>query len=145
MRQHQVTKLASSLPDGFTHRTILAYGSAINKTYDAWGSALTDLTGKHRPANDSDLGLKYLGYWTDNGANYYYNYDADKGYAGTLLAVRDEMQKLGVPIKYMQLDSWWYEKTTVNSKGVDSHKPKNAALPAGTWNAQCRRSAFRAC
>ncbi|HEY7087696.1 MAG TPA: hypothetical protein VH518_06370, partial [Tepidisphaeraceae bacterium] len=122
-------------PIGFTHRALLAYGTGIGATYRAWGSALTDLSGKKRPPNDADLGLKYLGYWTDNGAAYYYNYDPDKGYAATLLAVRDEMRRLEVPVKYMQLDSWWYQKTTTNEKGVDTGQPKNKNLPKGTWNA----------
>ena len=34
--------------------------------------------GAKRPANDADVVLKYLGYWTDNGAAYYYNYNLTK-------------------------------------------------------------------
>jgi len=39
-----------------------------------------DLNNKAPPANDSDVPLKYFGYWTDAGSGYYYNYDANKGY-----------------------------------------------------------------
>jgi hypothetical protein len=54
--------------------------------------------------------LKYLGYWTDNGAAYYYNFERSKGYEGTLLGVRDDFVRMGLPLGYMQLDSWWYRK-----------------------------------
>jgi len=98
------------LPQGFTHRTMLVVGHGINTMYDTWGRAMTDLQGKIRPANDADVGLKYLGYWTDRGANYYYKYDPSRGYAGTLLGVRDDFRREGIPLGYMQLDSWWYPK-----------------------------------
>jgi hypothetical protein len=45
------------------------------------------------------------------------------------------MEKLGIPIRYFQLDSWWYQKTTVNYEGIDEKSPKVASLPSGTWNA----------
>jgi hypothetical protein len=98
------------LPMGLTHRTMLVVGRGINPTFDAWGHAMTDLQGKTRPANNADVGLRELGYWTDHGAAYYYHYDASRGYAGTLLAVRDEFRNKGLPLGYMQLDSWWYPK-----------------------------------
>jgi hypothetical protein len=100
----------AGLPRGLTHRTILVVGKGINATFDTWGHAMTDLAGKRRPANDADVGLRNLGYWTDHGAAYYYHDEAARGYAGTLLAVRDEFRTKGVPLGYMQLDSWWYPK-----------------------------------
>lgn len=125
-----------SVPAGYQHQTLLALGHGINQTWDAWGHGLTDLYSKKRPANDADTGLKYLGYWTDNGATYYYNYDVDKGYAGTLLAEKEHLQKEGVQIHYLQLDSWWYPKTFNSVQADASNKPrsKNPKIPAGTWN-----------
>jgi hypothetical protein len=78
--------------------------------------------------------LNRFGYWTDNGGDYYYNYDTTKGYAGTLLAIEDHYREQGIPLGYMQLDSWWYEKSNY---GMDRHKGaprKNPLLPAGAWN-----------
>jgi hypothetical protein len=98
------------LPAGFTQWTMLAAGDGINNTIDAWGRALTDLYGKVRRPNDADVTLNTLGYWTDNGAAYYYQFDPTLGYANTLLAVKQYLDSLGIPIGYMQLDSWWYPK-----------------------------------
>lgn len=131
-----LNRTLESVPAGYTYQTLLAVGHGINQTWDQWGQSLTDLYGKKRPANDADVGLKYLGYWTDNGSGYYYNYDLDKGYAGTLLALKDYLAAKGVPIHYMQLDSWWYPKTFNSFQSAASNKPrsKDPRLPEGTWN-----------
>jgi len=98
------------LPAGFTHRTILVVANGINQAFEIWGHALTDLQGKVRPANDADITLSHLGYWTDNGARYYYMYQPKLGYEATLLEIRNEFQFIGVPLGYMQMDSWFYPK-----------------------------------
>jgi hypothetical protein len=100
----------ATLPKGFEHGTLLALGDGVNQTLDAWGSALQAMNGKTAIANDRDVLLNKFGYWTDHFATYYYKFDPKLGYEGTLLAVRDAYKKLGVPIAYMQLDSWWYPK-----------------------------------
>ncbi len=107
----------ATLPGGFTHQTLLVVNSGINRAFDAWGSIMTGLHNKQRPANDADLTLKTFGYWTDNGAVYYYNFEPPLGYAGTLLAVTRELQQRGIQPGYLQLDSWWYPKG-----------------PSGVWN-----------
>src|SRR6185312_13633679 len=130
----------SQLPAGFTHRTILTIQRGINRTYDTWGQALTGLSGKVRPANDSTVELNKLGYWTDNGAAYYYNYNASFGYAGTMLAVRDDFASHGFPLGYLQLDSWWYPKGVANTwqgdannnrGGVNQYVTESTLFPNG--------------
>ena len=44
-----------SLPADFQFDTLLVLGKGINKTYETWGRALTDFTGKTRPNNDARL------------------------------------------------------------------------------------------
>ena len=68
------------------------------------------LHGKTRPRHEDEPILARVGYWTDNGGTYYYKYEPSLGYEKTLLAVRDEFLKKGVPLGYMQLDSWFYPK-----------------------------------
>jgi hypothetical protein len=121
------------IPAGFTQQTLMALGQGINHTWDIWGRALTDLQGKKRPANDADIILKYYGYWTDNGAAYWYNYDKSKGYQGTLQALVDSYRAEQIPIHYLQLDSWWYHKTMTQPDGKQGG-PKNSHLPEGDWN-----------
>lgn len=98
------------LPRGFTQQTLLVAGHGINDVSQAWGRALTGLQGATRAGNEATASLRYLGYWTDTGAAYYYAYDRALGYAGTLLAVRAAFRRLHIPLGYLELDSWWYPK-----------------------------------
>jgi hypothetical protein len=121
------------IPAGFTHRSLLVLGSGINATWDSWGRAMTELQGKQRPANDADRVLKTFGYWTDAGSAYWYNYELPLGYEGTLKAVAAAFKQQGIPLGYMQLDSWWYRKSLDNPAGA-AGKPSNPKLPEGPWN-----------
>jgi hypothetical protein len=101
----------SQLPSGFTHRFILTAQNGINNIYSTWGNALLALAGKTPPANDATVELNKLGYWTDNGAAYYPYYNGTSaGITNTLVSVKNEFAGKGIPISYMQMDSWWYEK-----------------------------------
>jgi hypothetical protein len=121
------------IPKGFTQQTMVAYGDGINKAWDAWGQAMTDLQGKARPSEYADLPLSCLGYWTDNGSFYYYHYDRSLGYAGTLLALEKHFLRQSIPVRYLQLDSWWYYKSLTDPKGKKG-TPKSSKLPEGEWN-----------
>jgi len=123
----------TGLPKGFTHRALVVFGHGINATWDSWGRALTDLEARTPTANDADIGLRCLGYWTDNGAFYYYHYDPAFGYAGTLERLVRHYREQGIPIRYLQLDSWWYYKTLTDPSGRPGIV-KNGALPEGEWN-----------
>ena len=100
----------ATLPAGYTQQTLLVAGAGPNRVFDTWGAAMTTLHAKTRPANDADVTLQKLGYWTDNGATYYYHFEPQLGYAGTLLAVKREFDQRGIALGYLQLDSWWYPK-----------------------------------
>jgi len=122
------------LPAHFTHTTIMVMRRGIRNTWDAWGDALRAIYKRKRPANDADVILKYFGCWTDVGGDYYYNYDTAKGYAGTLLALHEHYKKNGIPLGYMQLDSWWYQKSSNNVYGKPGADKKKPEFPAGPWN-----------
>ena len=117
-----------------THQSLLVFGHGIGATFEAWGHVLTDLYGKKRPAYDADPTLKYFGYWTDNGADYYYKYDKDLGYRGTLLKMVESYRRENIPLGYFQLDSWWYQKSTREPDGKPGKDKKVESLPAGRWN-----------
>jgi hypothetical protein len=99
-----------TLPAGFTQRALLVMGHGIQHVYQTWGQAMTTLHGKARPPNDADATLSRLGYWTDNGASYYYRHEPSLDYAQTLLAVKDDFARDNLPLGYLQLDSWFYPK-----------------------------------
>ncbi len=133
----RIAQRIQTLPAGFSHSTLLVFDKGVNQAFSVWGSALLALGGKLRAANDANVVLAKLGYWTDNGARYYYKFDPQLGYAGTLLAVRDQFAKLGVPLGYMQLDSWWYPK------GVNARwNSVSSALPDGEYTYRADKELF---
>ncbi len=98
------------IPRGYEQRTLLWFGTGIGATLEAWGGGLTALSGKPRVAADDGPDLALFGYWTDNGAGYYYKSLPGKTAEETLLAVAARFREEKIPIGYFQLDSWWYPK-----------------------------------
>jgi hypothetical protein len=124
------------IPAQFTETAVLVIQSGINRAFLSWGRFLTDLAGKRRPRNHTNFALKYLGYWTDNGARYYYDFESRLGYVGTLFKVIDEFRARHIPLGYIQLDSWFYPK------GHDGQWRSNDPLGGGTYLYQAAKDLF---
>jgi len=127
-----ISKDIPTLPRGFEHRTLLVVEKGINRAFDTWGHALTALGGKTRPANDADASLNKIGYWTDNGASYYYHMAGSMNYEQTLAAVKGDFDKAGIQLGYMQLDSWFYPKGSGSewtNNGAGIYRYEAAAPP----------------
>ena len=122
-----------NLPADFTQQSILVLTQGINHAFDLWGRALTDREHKVLRRNNADTILRYLGYWTDHGGAYWYEFDPTKGYQGTLQALMDSYRAKQLPFGYLQLDSWWYEKSLTRYDGR-AESSKNRELPEGAWN-----------
>ena len=103
------------LPAGFTHRFLLVRGRGVNRTVERWGEIMRGDRGRPRVSRYADLGLSHMGYWTDNGAAYYYRTAPGMNEEETLLAVRQDAIAEGIPYSYFQLNSWWYEKEETTS------------------------------
>ena len=74
------------------------------------GQALLSFTGKQPVIHDATPVLEKFGYWTDNGATYYDKTESGMDYETTSRSVVSYYGAKGVPLAYMQLDSWWYPK-----------------------------------
>jgi hypothetical protein len=102
---------ATPLPAGWNHQCILAVGNGINNTCNIWGQGLRGYYGKPLPSNQNSLPLSSLGYWTDHYAYYYYTISPQfANYEAEMVAVKLHYDTLKIPIKYLDLDSWWYKK-----------------------------------
>lgn len=97
------------IPKGYQLQTVVHFGNRLKKAWFEWGDMLLKNYGTKR-LTDTDPSLKYLGYWTDNGAFYYYNMEVGKNYEQTLLDVKKYAEENYIPYRYLQLDSWWYYK-----------------------------------
>ncbi len=96
----------ATVPAGFRIRALMVITHGINPAWNLWGDMITRLTGKVRPSNDADWGLRHLGYWTGNGAGYFFNYIPKLGYAGTMLHEIRHLHRRHIPVGYLQIDAW---------------------------------------
>lgn len=52
----------------------------------------------------------FEGYWTDNGGFYYYNPMEGMTFEETFIEMSRVFAERGVPVRYAEIDSWWYPK-----------------------------------
>ena len=133
------------IPAGMSHRFLLVRGQGVNGTVEAWGKLMRDDHGRELTDRYADTGLSYLGYWTDNGAAYYYRTHEDLNEEDTLFAVKQYAQDNGIPYGYFQLDSWWYYKTSgggpldaLTGAGLVRWEPIVEMFPSGLVDFQQR-------
>lgn len=123
------------VPAGTVQRFLIVEGEGVNHTVQCWGRLMRRDSGVAAPDRYADTGVSTLGYWTDNGAAYYYETEADMNEQDTLLAVKSEADSLGIPYGYFQIDSWWYFKEAQSggllSGGVLEWKPMPEMFPDG--------------
>ncbi|XP_041369682.1 uncharacterized protein LOC121383654 [Gigantopelta aegis] len=121
---------ADPIPPEHQLDIIIYYGAeGINKAFEGWGEYLRSRYNRHQRFVDSDLTVTHLGYWTDNGAYYYYNPENGTNFQQTILDVVAGIRKSGVPFRYMQYDSWWYYKGVGN--GVKTWEYIPSVFPDG--------------
>lgn len=109
-----LTGMMEAVPPSFSHRYVLYFGAGgVTQTVRQWGKVLLNQKGKQHVS--SDITRDYLGYWTDNGAYYYYktlDEHPNSTYEETIIALAQYHASVGVPVQYYQFDSWWYYKDT---------------------------------
>jgi hypothetical protein len=122
------------IPAGTQQRFIVVEGQGINHTIQCWGELLRRDRKTEPPDRYADTGLSYVGYWTDNGAAYYYQTAEGMNEEDTLLAVKAEADTIGINYGYFQLDSWWYKKASEQallSGGLLRWEPYEDMFPQG--------------
>jgi len=131
---HGVAGEIDALPAGFTHRFVLVRGRGIQATMEAWGDLMRQDHGRARADRYLDPGVATLGYWTDNGAAYYYVTAPGLNEQDTLLQVKADADARGIPFGYLQLDSWWYFKDPgfgLLAGGLVEWQPRPEMFPEG--------------
>nr|MDO8113701.1 hypothetical protein [Candidatus Sigynarchaeota archaeon] len=102
--------LVQRLPAGHSHAYILVFHHGINQAFTRWGDLLRTYYATSTRDRYIDLMNSRLGYFTDNGAYYYYR-PIKRKFDTTLLAIKQYADKENLPFSYYGLDSWWYEKS----------------------------------
>src|SRR5262249_4809586 len=89
-----------------------------------------------------DVSVNMLGYWTDNGA-YYFFYDfknimRDGVPEVVLEKLSSSLRQQGLPVSYYQLDAWWYTWSQQEQKNGDgmlctmNWTPNSTQFPHGS-------------
>ncbi|MFX0023133.1 MAG: hypothetical protein ACFE9S_12470 [Candidatus Hermodarchaeota archaeon] len=101
-----------ALPKGFSQSYILLFNKGINQSLKRLGDILLKYHDSKRKSLYANIVTSYLGYWTDNGAYYYYKKENGMNYEDTMISLKEYFEKNRIPIKYYNFDSWWYLKHT---------------------------------
>ena len=100
----------NEVPPSYTYKTLMVVGENVTGTMRKWGELLRKEYNKDGRFRKTDFSLNYLGYWTDHGSCYYYSTGAYKDYEQVYKDVYWSSSFSHIPIRYMQMDSWWYYK-----------------------------------
>ncbi|KAK7077169.1 hypothetical protein SK128_018599 [Halocaridina rubra] len=121
---------AENIPANFSLEVILHTNYySINNLIMEWGAKLQEY---HSTKRMVDLSAKYLSYYTDNGAYYYYNTGSFKNYRDALMSVYNYTLDAHLPVRRLELDSWWYYKGIKN--GVKNWTEIPSVMPGGIAN-----------
>lgn len=124
------------VPRYFASWVIASYsGEGINMAMTRWGELMRVYYGRGTEYRDSDLTNNYIGFWTDNGAYYYYKTEPGLNYENTLLSEVRYASDNSIPYRYIQYDSWFYYKGSQN--GVKEWISMPSIFPNGmqyVWN-----------
>jgi hypothetical protein len=98
----------AEVPRGFASELALLAGASPRALLESWGALLQQHAGTQRRGRYDDALVAGLSYWTDNGSVYYYRTAPGCDYTETIARKLDELEADGVPVRALQLDSWFY-------------------------------------
>jgi hypothetical protein len=98
------------LPVGDVYSHLITFDQGIGQTFRTWGSTLRNILGRPITGNQSDASMIMPMLSTDAGAAYYYKFEQELGYQGTLRAAIASAKAVGIPFGLIHFDSWWYLK-----------------------------------
>jgi hypothetical protein len=96
------------VPAGFATELVVLAAPGPRAALDALGALLLKRHRTQRPSRYADDGLGKLSYWTDNGCVYYYRTEPGEDYETTLERTVASLHESGVPVRSVQIDSWFY-------------------------------------
>ena len=96
---------AWDIPPGHSTSFVLHARAGVGATFMGWGDTLLGMYGKERATPEASVSLQYLGFSTT--AAYFYAHRRNETYEETLLAVNEFAKRVGLPYRWMLVDSFW--------------------------------------
>ncbi len=139
----------AEVPAGFATELAVWAADSPRHALAAWGEHLQRRHATQRPSRYVDDLLGKLSYWTDNGAVYYYRTERDADYLTTLERVVTDLHTHEVPVRSVQIDSWFYPHEhlrpvsaegapVVPPSGMMTWEPRTDLFPDGFRDLQRR-------
>jgi len=127
------------IPAGFASELAVWAAPSPRAAIDAWGALLRRRHATRRRGRYADDGVAKLSYWTDNGAVYYYRTAPGCDYTATLERAVADLARQGIPVRGVQIDSWFYPHQNLREVG-----PEGAPLvpPSGMMKWEPRQDLF---
>jgi hypothetical protein len=137
------------VPTGFATELAVWAGPSPRAALEAWTAFLRRRYATQRPSRYADAGVGKLSYWTDNGAVYYYRTEPGADYATTLERVVADARQRRIPVRSLQIDSWFYPHRhlrpvsdegapVVPPSGMMTWEPREDLFPDGFADLQRR-------
>jgi hypothetical protein len=126
---------------GFASEVAVWGARGVRDALESFGAHLLARHATRRPSRYADTAVGSLSYWTDNGAAYWYRTEPGRGVEQTLAEVMDGLRAQAVPVRAVELDSWFYPhqvtrplndpSAIVPPTGLVAWEPRADALPDG--------------
>lgn len=108
------------IPSGFNLSSVVVYGKSPNEALSRWGRWIRGFYGRTKTSIEVNRNyLDSLQYWTDTGGMYWYRTLPGMNYTQTMLEIKRYMDEKGIGVKYYQVDSWWYPKSTEDGGALE--------------------------
>jgi hypothetical protein len=121
-----------AVPAGFETTLGIYDGASPTEVLEQWGA--DKRAGRPRLPGPSDNAVvTHLSYWTDNGAAYWYRTEPGRTIARSVIDAVDRLHRDGVPVRAVELDSWFYPHETarpITEIGYPEDVPPTGML---TW------------
>eukprot|EP00041_Stephanoeca_diplocostata_P034604 m.1187523 g.1187523 ORF g.1187523 m.1187523 type:complete len:876 (-) comp24549_c0_seq8:3093-5720(-) len=121
----------TNIPASHNMSFVMVLGKGIQPTIDVLASFLHSTYGRTPACMSTTRDLRVLGYYSDNGACYYYNTEPNMTYEETYAAIFEEASQKKIPYGFYHLDSFFYTKDSGGGVGVCDVNKLHAKGSAG--------------
>ena len=130
-----------TVPAGFATRMAFIPAADPVAAIDRWVELSRGADAVPKPDPYRDAIGSHLSYWTDNGSAYWYKTEPPRSTPETIVEAVTTLRDGGVPVRAVQLDSWWYphqvlrpfdtDEWVVPPSGLVRWEPRDDVLPDG--------------
>ncbi len=124
------------VPEGWAIELEIRRGPSLRRLLRSWGDGVRRRAGTLEVDRRADVATSHLSYWTDNGAAYWYRNEPGRDLAQTVVDVVADLRERRVPIRAVELDSWFYDHEIARAVRPDDYPDEVPPTPMLRWDAR---------